>query len=209
MKTVGKLLMDARTKKKYSRERLEKETKIKKEFIEFIEKEKWDDLPDFPVVAGFVSSISQVLGVNEKRIKAVLRRDYPPRTLPVNPNPDLSEKFAWSPKITFIVVSSLVTVIILGYLIFQYSRFINPPQLSIFQPIENLIVDDNLVKVVGRTDQDATIKVNNQPVLVDDQGNFSVEIEISEETKEIFVEAVSRSGKVTKESRMIETRLEM
>jgi hypothetical protein len=53
------------------------------------------------------------------------------------------------------------------------------------------------VLVVGKTDEDVTVKVNNQPVLLGIDGTFQVEIQIYEGTKEIDVQAISRSGKET------------
>jgi len=41
------------------------------------------------------------------------------------------------------------------------------------------------------------ITVNNQPVLVSSDGNFEVKLQITRETNEILVKAVSRSGKET------------
>ena len=42
IKTIGETLKEARLKKRYSLDRVEKETKIKKEFIEAIEEENWN-----------------------------------------------------------------------------------------------------------------------------------------------------------------------
>jgi cytoskeletal protein RodZ len=114
MKTIGVLLKEARTKKRYSRARLEKGTKIKKEFIEALEKEKWEELPELPVVQGFVKNIAQFLKIDDKRAAALLRRDYPPKTLSINPKPDVSEKFTWSPKLTFIAGAIVISLAILG-----------------------------------------------------------------------------------------------
>jgi transcriptional regulator with XRE-family HTH domain len=197
MKTIGKFLKHARLKNKHTREDLAKETKIKKDFIEAIENESWERLPEYPVILGFVKKIAQSLGVKQEQAIAILRRDYPPKTLPVNPNPDIDSKFIWSPKLTFISGVVVVVLVVLGYLGFQYFKFVSPPELKVSQPVEGIIVEERSLLVTGKTEVDATIRVNNQPVLVDDNGNFETEIEINESTSEIQIEAVSRSGKVT------------
>jgi len=94
-------LKDGRAKKRYSRERVAKATKIKLEFIEAIEKEDWERLPEFPAILGFVKSVAEVLKLSKRQVAALLRRDYPPKVLPVNPKPDVSAKFTWSPRLTF------------------------------------------------------------------------------------------------------------
>ncbi|MGB6881883.1 MAG: helix-turn-helix domain-containing protein [Microgenomates group bacterium] len=195
MKTIGEYLKEARAKKRYSQEKIAEETKIKKEFISSMEKENWELLPEFPVIVGFVKQISKFLKVDERQAVALLRRDYPPKVLPVNPKPDVSKKFRWRPRTTFIVGITIVIMMVLGYLGFQYSRFISPPKLVVDQPQEEEVVKERILIVSGKTDLDATIRINNQPVLVDEDGDFETEIEIFEGTEEIIVKAVSRSGK--------------
>lgn len=93
MKTIGQFLKDARNKKRYSLVKVENATRIKKNFIEAIEKEDWRSLPDFPVVVGFVKSIAQFLDLNVRSTVALLRRDYPPKSLSINPKPDVGQDF--------------------------------------------------------------------------------------------------------------------
>jgi hypothetical protein len=152
---------------------------------------------------GFVKSISAPLGLNEKMTIAVLKRDYPPRKLNINPKPDAVSRFSWSPKLTFAVGIVLVVIAILGYLGFQYTRFLSPPDLTIDSPKENQIVTRSSVLVFGSTDSDAKITVDDQPVLVDQDGKFSVSIGVSNTTKEIVIDAISRSGKERVISRKI------
>ena len=204
MKTIGQILKDARERKKYSPKKLEDLTKIKVLFVEALEKEKWGDLPPFPTVLGFVKSIANTLGLEANAAVAVLKRDYPPKIVAINPKPDVSSKFVWGPKLTFAVGVGITLALILGYLFFQYSKFISPPSLSISSPQDGQIVTENFVVVEGATDTDATITANNQPVITDQDGKFSTQLDVSEGTKEVIIKAVSRSGKETTVSRKIE-----
>ena len=197
MKTIGKLLKEARVRRRYSLDKVERETKIKKEFVDAIEKENWKVLPEYPVVVGFVKNLASSLKINESQAMAFLRRDYPPQKLSINPKPDVSKEFVWSPKLTFLVGVGAVLAVILGYLVFQYVRFVSPPELIVNEPTEGQVIDSRFLTVAGKTDTDATIRVNNQPVLINENGEFTTEIEISETTGEIEVKATSRSGKET------------
>lgn len=206
MKTIGKALKDARIKKKYSLSAVEDSTKIKKVFIEALEKEDWEALPEFPVVAGFVKNISAYLEIDQQSLMALLRRDYPPKSLPVNPKPDVGREFHWSPKLTFVVGVAIFITLILGYLGFQYIEYVSPPELSLQTPVEGQLVENREIIVSGKTDPEATVKVNNQTVLVDDKGDFTIELEISEKTSEIEVVATARSGKTSGIKRTIMTK---
>jgi len=197
MRTIGKIFKDSRIHKKISLSKLEELTKIKKEFIQAIENEDWELLPEYPSVLGFVKSISGRIGMDSKKAVALLRRDYPPKDVKINPKPDISKKFIWSPKLTFLVGISVVIMIVALYLGVEYKKFISPPELDLVLPREGQLVDDRHLLVEGATDVDSTVKVNNQPVLVDEDGNFSFELEVSEKTEKIVVVAQSRSGRET------------
>src|SRR3989344_6726231 len=201
MKTIGQLLKEARVKKRYSLRHLSELTKIKLNFIEALEKEDWGVLPSFPTVLGFVKSVAAAIDVDEKTAVAVLKRDYPPKLESVNPKPDVGSKFVWGPKLTFMVGVGIVLAAIVGYLIFQYTKFVSPPALSVVSPKEGQVVTEGFVTVQGNTDTDAKIIANNQPIITDQNGKFKIELEVSLETKEVFVKAISRSGKETVVSR--------
>ncbi len=207
MKNIGEFIKQTRIKKKLSREKLEAKTKIKKEFIEEIENLRWDALPDYPVVAGFVKSIAGALDLDKKHLSALLRRDYPPRKLKVLPKPDMKEKFKWNPRLTFITGVVLVFWVILTYLGISYVNFISSPRLTIHEPEEGEQVSANVLVVKGETDPEASITVNNQPVIVEENGYFETEIEVFEGTQEVKVVSTSRSGKETTISRKIIPRL--
>jgi cytoskeletal protein RodZ len=208
MRTIGVILKEARVKKKLSIESLSVRTKIRREFLDAIEKEEWGRLPEFPVVLGFVKSIAGTLKFDTKAVAALLKRDYPPKALHVNPKPDVSKSFVWSPKLTFLLGIVIVSLVVLGYLVFQYLGFISPPKLDIEFPTDDQVVTQTQVFVSGKTESSAVVKVNNQPVLVDDEGNFSTHIEVVPETKEVIIVAVSRSGKETTVSRKIDVNLD-
>jgi cytoskeletal protein RodZ len=197
MKTIGKLLKEARVTKRYSLGKVAQKTRIKKEFIENLEKEHWSALPEFPVIVGFVKNISGSLGISTRQAVAFLRRDYPPKPLPINPKPDIGNKFSWSPRLTFLVGVGIVLALILGYLGFQYVKFISPPSLKVDVPKENQTVTSRSLEVAGKTDSDSTVTVNNQSALVEDDGKFQAQISIFEGTTELVVKAISRSGKET------------
>ncbi len=204
MKTIGEILKNARVEKKLSIADMEETTKIKVSFLKSIESESWNDLPAFPVVLGFVKSMSGALGLDEVTTVAVLKRDYPPKKLAINPKPDVANrKLVWGPKTTFVFGVGIAALFIIGYLGFQYYKFTAPPKIILDSPKENQSIIGNTVLVFGTTDIDAKITINNQPVLVEDNGKFKVELGIDKLTGEVKVKAVSRSGKESTVSRKI------
>ena len=197
MKTVGKYIKSARVSKKYSISRVEEETRIKKSFIRAIETGEWQELPNFPIVLGFVKNLSEFLELNQARATALLRRDYPPEKLEVNPKPDIKREFKWSPRLTFIAAILIVIFIVASYLGLQYKVFTSSPDLIVNSPESEQEIYENNITVTGQTDSGATVRINNQPTLIDSDGNFSIEIDIVSDTTEIEIRAISRSGKET------------
>ncbi len=197
MITVGQILKTARLKKNISLTKLGNLTKIKKEFILLIEKNDWDKLPEFPVVSGFVKNLSSALDLVPENVNAILRRDYPPKKLNINPKPDVVSKFTWSPKFTFAAGVIILVLIVLGYLGLEYLKFTKPPVLNIMSPTESELILNDSVRIKGSTSLDATLIVNNQPIVLDQDGNFDSMIEVNNDTKEIKFISRSRSGKVT------------
>lgn len=203
MKTIGQILKNARVSKDFSLRHVEKMTKIKSIFIGLIEEEKWDSLPAFPTVLGFVKSLAGYLEIDPNMAVAVLKRDYPPKKLKITPKPDIDKSFFWSPKLTFILGISGVLIALLAYLLIQYVHFVSSPTLKVDSPKENQIVSGNNVVVFGSTDNDAKLTVNGQPVMLSDDGKFSISLDIAKDTKEITITASSRSGKITTVRRTI------
>lgn len=210
MKTIGGVLKEARESKGMSHVDLEKETKIKTSFIKAIENDDWLKLPEYTVVVGFVKSLAGSVDISKEQAVALLRRDYLPKSKQSNvvaPKPDIKEKFTWNPKMTFLVGVVIVAILITSYLIIQYQNYIRPPELAIISPQEGQQIDKSPVVVFGNTDSEASVIINNQPVLVEEDGTFTAEIEVFEGTKELVVISKSRSGKETTVRRTIEPKL--
>lgn len=197
MDTVGTVLKKARLAKKLSLKQVEKETKIKTSFLKLIEEEKWNELPEYATVLGFVKSIAKTLDKDEEQISALFRRDFPPENLPINPKPDISDKFSWSPKLSFLAGISVIILIIGGYLGFQYSKFVKPPKISVLSPKDGQVVEGATVNVEGKTDPDVVITANNQPIIVGEDGKFTYELKIDKNTTSVKIIGTSRSGRET------------
>lgn len=212
MKTAGELLKEARLKKNYTRAGLGAESHIKASFIQAIERGDWEDLPEFAVVTGFVKSLSHFLDVDERLVVSTLRRDYPPElSAPASGKmrsaKEISKKFYWRPRLTFIVGVGVVLIIVLAYLGFQYRKFNLPPSLVLNSPTQNEVLHNYTLEVSGRTDSDATVAVDGQSVIVDSNGNFTATVDVAKNTTMIKIIATSRSGKQTIVWRTISVRL--
>jgi len=209
MTSVGTIFKKARKSKDLSLNEVEQETHIKSEFVEAIEETKWSQLPEFTVVTGFVKNLSSFYGLDRNKMVALLRRDYPPKPVTINPKPDLEDrKLVWKPKFTFLLGVLALILVVGGYLGYQYYMFSQPPKLEIFVPNEGQVIYQRSITVTGKTNQDAVVTVNNQPTLMHEDSTFKAEVNVDENTSKIEIKAISRSGKETIEIRNIEVELD-
>jgi len=148
----------------------------------------------------FVKNIANSLELSIDNTNAVLRRDYPPKKLAINPKPDISQKLTWSPKLTFAIGVITLVLLVLTYLGIEYQKFTKSPELVINSPKESEVVNQNTVKISGRTTTDAVVTVNNQPITLDQDGGFDTLLEVTKDTDKLLFKAVSRSGKVTEKT---------
>jgi hypothetical protein len=141
--------------------------------------------------------------VDRAKATALLRRDYPPKKKDSSPKSHRKINFRIGPRITFLTGVVSVSLLVAGYLLFQYLSFTSPPALVIRTPVDGQVVFDPTLIVSGKTDSGATVRINNQPALVGDDGNFESTINLKEGEQEIVIEAMSRSDRITKEMRRV------
>ncbi|MEA3369433.1 MAG: helix-turn-helix domain-containing protein [Candidatus Ratteibacteria bacterium] len=77
VESIGGLLLKARKKKKISLEKAARETKIKKEFLTALEKERFDELPGEIYTRAFLTAYGQYLGIKLEKISELYKKIRP------------------------------------------------------------------------------------------------------------------------------------
>lgn len=207
---VGERLSGERQKRGLTLEEVSDATKIREEFLEFIEKSDYKKLPSAAYAKGFVGSYAKFLNIPEKEILALFKREFDEeKELKVLPEGLTGEKdipihrSKIKQAAVFVV---LIILALLGYIAFQY-RFavINPP-LKIVAPIEEAVIFTSTVTISGKTDPTSTIYIDDQSVSVEQDGTFKKEISVFPGKITIKVSAVNRFGKKTTFERHIEVK---
>lgn len=206
MLTAGKILKKERENKNYSLEDISSAIKIQKKYLEALENDEYSKFPSSVYAKGFLQNYAKFLGVNSNRVLALYRRSMgeDPEQI-VNS----SEKKIKQPKIVLtpgLIVVSIVVVLVLvtfGYLFYQFYNFRKPPKLDVTSPEGNITVEEQQLKIEGGTEPDIFLTVNDEPVRVDENGNFKVDITLSPGTNTIIIKAqhpdnVNREAVVTR-----------
>ena len=200
MKTIGTYLKELRLTSKLSLEDISKQTKIRIDYLEAIEKDNFKVLPAAAFVKGFIRNYTLAVKGDPEKSMAIFRRDFDqnqkgkvvPRGLaePVETN----VRF-WSPRTTSAIVV-LFGVVLLGiYMLRQVFTLVSAPELIIISPEEGQIFETEMVNVQGKTKSDAVVTVNNQQIVVDSNGDFQLTLDLDSGEHTILVETESRDGK--------------
>lgn len=188
MKSIGSLIKEGRKRRRLSIDRLSQQTKIKPRYIRAMEKEEWQIIPNFAVARGFIQNVAAAVGIDPETAAALLRRDFQEKKT----SPVTARQIWWTPRITVTLFSVVVAGAVLFYLTSQYLTYVAPPPLS-----AQVVKNGGAVVISGKTDKEASVLVNGEPALVQDDGTFKISVN-AKDGDSLTIEALSRSGKATK-----------
>ena len=106
---------------------------------------------------------------------------------------------------TFVIFAAVFILLVL-YITFQYRAAIFNPPLNVVKPIEGEVVSAQEVTVVGKTDPNSTVYVNEEVASLDKKGNFKKTISVFPGTETITIKAVNNFHKTTIVERQIEVK---
>lgn len=186
-----------------------KATKIKTQFLSYIEDGEYQKLPSPSYASGFVRNYARFLGLPDEEILALFRREFDEdKAYKVLPKgfEDKQEFPLFKFKIRQAVLLSIIVLIFfIGYLLWQYRDAFLNPSLEITSPQAGIVLSSQ-VKIAGKTDPNTTVYVNKDAVSVDQDGNFQKVINVFPGETTITVEAVNKFSKQTQKSVEIEVK---
>lgn len=199
-KSVGDILKLARKRKNLSLEEVEEETKVRVRYLEALEESRYDILPATVYASGFLAKYADFLELKKDDLMANFRLErgqdlYASKLMPER---KIKEPLLTVTPKTIIIVSVVVALLlIVGYIIYSVRQFTLPPNLVISSPSSEEILKEEKVNIVGKTDEGATLQINNQAVMIDGTGNFTEQVKLSAGLNTFEVKATSRLKKET------------
>lgn len=183
--TVGEMLQQYREESGWSLAELAQRSRIRADYLSALEKNDFQALPAAPFVRGYIKTYGHYFDFDHLPLLALLRRDFKesakgtlvPREFL---KPVLSQSKGWSLSRWIMIGVASIFLSLLSYVGVQWWRFQQPPQLAVSQPLEGDTVAAQ-VEVVGKTETDATVTINAQPVSLQQNGDFTSEIFIPRE----------------------------
>ena len=200
MLRTSSLLKNTRLDKEYDLADISKKLKIPVKYLIAIESEEVKCFPQEPYCSLIIKDYADYLGLNGQEMLSFFRRDFEQKKRSKSFKKD---DISFTPQFTFTILVGILILVFTFYLFSEYLKFNRPPKLKINWP-EN--INGEIVDLSGVTDPDSTVRINQDLIIVDSEGNFQKKIKISSgsETK-IIVESKSTSGKTTTEEKILES----
>lgn len=197
--TLGEKLKKIREDAGVSLSEIAINTKVKKEYLEKIEEGNYNDLPFDVYVKGFLRSYAKYLKLDSEKVVAQFNKEIGVREN-VKKYQDKSKEinkikipsFVVTPKMASFFLSALVVLIGFVYFYLEVDSFSKEPNLSIENSNFNSVIRDSSLEIKGKTDFENKITINNQPVYVDENGNFQERIGLQNGLNEIIIEAFNK-----------------
>lgn len=196
---ASSLLKNTRVDKCWELSEISKKLKIPLKSLQAIEDEDIANFPQEPYCSLIIKDYADFLGLNGQEIISLFRRDFDQsKKNKTNPN----KFFYFTPQFTFTLFVGIIIALFSFYLVFEYIKFNQPPKLKINWPLD-LTVNSQDFNLTGTTDSEATIRVNQDLILVDNDGNFQKKINLNNGDNKITIESKSPSGKTSIEEKII------
>lgn len=203
---AGERLKEERIKKGLTIEDVSQGTKIRPNFLEYIEKSEYGKLPSATFAHGFVRNYSSFLGLPEDEVLGLFKREFDEekvfRVLPEGMGRDVDRPIGRT-NFSQVFLIGILFVALLGFILFQYKDAIISPSVSVTSPLENQTFHATTVVVSGKTNPENVVYVNNLPVSVKDDGTFEKVISVFSGKASIDIKVVNRFNKVTEIKRDI------
>jgi transcriptional regulator with XRE-family HTH domain len=206
-KTVGDKLREMRRLENFTLVEMAKKTKIHKRYLEAFEKNDHETLPEPIYTRNFLKTYVQALGGDVDYILQqyeaecstcdYLKHARLPRqkTKPI--------QFLLANKYLKLVALGVFSLLIVGYLGIQVHHIITPPDIVVLSPSDGMVTEQAILTVNGKVDKGVIIKVNNEEVLLGQDGAFETEVALEKGLNVITVEGQKRYSRTTKTYRRV------
>jgi len=199
IQTLGEKLHELRKKQGLSQEKVARAININCRYIKLLESDNYKDLPADVYTINILKSYADILNINPntavhlyKKEKSLFFKTQKKATktkqskfLNFFLNPNLIKYF-----LIFVIIGS-----VLIYIGWGVNKIISPPKLLILSPENNLITNENIIKIQGQTEKEVDLTINDRSLLCDEQGNFTVDLNLQKGENIIKISAKKKHSK--------------
>ena len=113
-----------------------------------------------------------------------------------------SAKFIITPSLIAGIVIAILLLGFFSFLFFQYRQFTGTPELEIYYPDDNQVLEKDVLDLTGKAEVGAQVFINNQLIVTNQDGGFLTSIKLKEGLNTISIKA---KNKLEKETEIVRT----
>ncbi len=196
MITAGEVLKNKRESLKKDINTVSSDTKIQRRYLEYIESNQFDKFDSNIFAIGFLKIYAQYLELDVEKVLALYRRSTKTKPTVTKKNNVLIKrsKFKVSPKLIGVITLSVFLISVIGYIGYQIYMFQKPPILTISQPVDEYISNEENILIKGTTQISTVVEINGTKINVNDSGEFESEYTLTQGVNTLSVSAWKESN---------------
>ncbi len=217
--TLGERLRKLRSECSVNLTEIARHTGIRREYIELLERGEYTKLPADVYIRGFIRSYARCLGVDPKGLIRLYERERSiARNLGKEPEESLSAPkrkskllplFVVTPKVLIGTAVSFAVFSLTAYLYREFRLCAAEPFIVVMEPRNGETVTSGAITVSGETDRDAKLFLNNELVLVGEDGKFQEQVRLQSGVNTLEFRVVNRFEKERRETVSVTADLEV
>lgn len=200
----GKKIKLSREQKKISLEEAASHLRIRKEYLEALEKDQYEDLPSGLYGKQFLKKYCRLLKLSYKEILAASPlRDDNDEIDPFSKKIPRASHFFVFPKLIRNILLICLFLVFVIYFLFYIRKLSSQPTLIIESPPANLLTTEYSIDVKGLSDPETEIIINGSAIISSQDGSFSKNIQLKSGLNTLNISAKRQHGKVINLQRQI------
>jgi hypothetical protein len=187
---LGTILVRARLAKNIGIDQASKDLGVAFKYLESLEHNNLSGLPGKEYVKKYLKAYCKYLHINFKECWKASQR----LQAEIDKRNGIIQKGylrAW-PRFIRKALILLLVIAVLTFLAYKVGQIFTPPSLKILQPVDGFKTYDTQMKIVGASDKEAEIIINNESVFVDSNGFFETPIDLQKGLNLIKISAKKR-----------------
>lgn len=197
---VAESLKNRRIEKGMDLENISKEINISVKYLQALERGRFDLLPRGVYGKNFLKEYSLFLGIDCKDFLEVFDEE-------MKFEKEQNRERLFARKVTreqyFLIIPRIIknffiilfVAICIVYLGFYVRNIVSPPELTLIDPVNDIVISEYLIEIYGKTDNEAEVKINREIVLLDQFGYFKKEINLKSGINNIEISSKKKYSK--------------
>lgn len=190
---IGLQLKEARESQRLTLTEASRQLKIKAEYLAALEAGRFNKLPSGVYVQSYLKQYAVWLGLPSEKLTELLDIELKRQ---VRDSGGIFDRqvvdkhyFLVIPRLIRYALIGLAALACLGYLSWLIANIYRPPRLNVTSPADKSMVSAPQVELIGETETESEITVNDSAVVVDSNGNFEMRLDLKPGLNRIIIVA--------------------